>query len=167
MRFSSEGVLQKVWTVLRSKTVLASTVGLLAGWVYFRYVLLWDLGFETHSLVERGVFIGFVFQIYPKVIVPFVIVATLPFRPAARGSAFKTALLIASFLLVPIPLVDYWRYWPGVIHVSPLSGDILLDLLVGLLYQGGLALFASVLAAWISPFLYRLLSGRLFRKGSA
>jgi len=139
---------------------IAGTLGLFSGVIFFSLVHPALLGWRPRPVLEYSAFWEFVTFEYPAIFVPFVCSWAALFRPRSRAQAFTMALVLSATFLIPIPLLDYWQVWPSLVGEPTFSRDILFDVLAGLLYLAMLALFASVLAAFVSPALYRMASSR-------
>jgi len=141
----------------RGKRLAAITIGAVGGWFFFFHVQPWLLGAAPSPVLDRSGFVFLLLRTFPLVILPFVALVVALFKPHSKPQAFWLALVLSGALLIPVPLVDEWRVTPSIFGWSPFSSDMLSELAVLVLYMSVLALAASVVSAFLSPVLARLL----------
>jgi len=85
------------------------------------------------------------------------LVATL--GPASKTQGTWLGAIFACAMLLPLPVIDYWRTVPSDLGYPPFSWEAVSNVLVLAGYLVVLAGVAAVIAGLVSPFIYRQLMG--------
>jgi len=141
-----------------TQRVIALLAGLLSGLVLFGAIEPAILGQRPTPLFDREASIFFTFKLFPLLIVPAVCIIIAALRPATRSQAFRLGAIVATTMLLPVPIFDEWRTIPSQYGWPAFSWRVLAQVVLLASFLLLLAAIVTTIAGLVSPLIYRRFS---------